>query len=264
MGVDGGWVVRMKKGRSMPEVEILEDALALAHAAVLKFTALADEAIMESGHFVVALSGGSTPQNLYMLLAQPRYISGIDWSKVHIFWGDERCVRPDHPDSNYRMAQLALLDLVHLPIENIHRIHGELAPAQAAARYEDELHHFFGSRALPRFDLILLGMGDDGHTASLFPGSAALLEQERWVLAVDHAAPPLPLVPRITLTLPVLNAAANVIFLVSGSSKAEKLAQALHNIVAPQPLPVQLIRPLNGSLLWLVDRAAAEKLAAGG
>ncbi len=158
------------------------------------------------------------------------------------------------------MARLALLDPAQMPTENIHRIYGEFEPSQAATVYEDELHHFFGIHEVPRFDLILLGLGDDGHTASLFPGSAALRESERWVCVVEHTVPPLPLVPRLTLTLPVLNNAANVLFMVSGSSKAEILSQVLQKTAAREPLPAQLICPINGNLLWLVDHNAAANL----
>jgi 6-phosphogluconolactonase len=182
---------------------------------------------------------------------------------VYIFWSDERCVPPGLPDSNYLMACLALLDPARVPARNIHRIPGELEPLRAAARYEAQLRQFFAGDGLPRFDLILLGLGEDGHTASLFPGSPALHEQERWAVAVEHTTPPPPLVPRVTLTLPVLNAAAHVIYLVSGANKAERLAQVLHGPVALEPLPAQLVSPANGALLWLVDRAAARGLPAG-
>jgi 6-phosphogluconolactonase len=241
----------------MPEIEVLPEARALAEYAARKFITLAAEAISRGGKFAAVLSGGSTPQRMYTLLGKQGYASQIDWPKVHIFWGDERCVPAEHPDSNFAMTRQALLDRVGIPAENIHRIEGELEPALAAIRYEAELKATFGSQSFPRFDLILLGLGEDGHTASLFPGSPALNEHERWVVNVEHITPPPPLVRRITLTLPVLNAAAQVIFLVSGSSKAERLRQVLSDSREPNPLPAQLIIPANGNLLWLVDREAA-------
>jgi len=241
----------------MPEIEVLPEARALAEYAARKFITLAAEAISRGGKFSAALSGGSTHQRMYTLLGKPGYASQIDWPKVHIYWGDERCVPAEHPDSNFAMTRQALLDRVGIPAENIHRIEGELEPALAAIRYEAELKATFGSQNFPRFDLVLLGLGEDGHTASLFPGSPALNEHERWVVNVEHITPPPPLVRRITLTLPVLNAAAQVIFLVSGSSKAERLRQVLSDSREPNPLPAQLIIPANGNLLWLVDREAA-------
>jgi len=172
---------------------------------------------------------------------------------VHVFWGDERCVPPEHPESNYRLAREALLDHVPLPLANIHRIHTEREPAQAAADYERTLRRFFGPGNAPRFDLVLLGLGTDGHTASLFPGTPAVQEHERWVVA--HYVPSLA-AWRVTLTPAVLNAADQVTFLVAGAEKAGVLDRVLNGPCQPDVLPAQVVRPAGGSLLWLVDAAA--------
>ncbi len=236
-----------------------KDAAALAEAAADLFARLAAEAIAARGRFNVALSGGSTPRVLHARLSAPdaKRAARLDWTRVHVFWGDERCVPPDHPDSNYRMARETLLDRVPLPAANVHRIHGELPPERAAAEYERALRAYFGDGSLPRFDLILLGLGEDGHTASLFPGSAALGEAARWAVAVPHSDPPPPPLPRVSLTLPVLNAAAQVVFLVSGAGKAQRLAQVLRR--PGESLPAGRVHP-TGGLLWLVDAAAAQDL----
>lgn len=202
--------------------------------------------------FSLVLSGGSTPRALYELLTET---DEIDWLKVHIFWGDERCVPPDHADSNYRMAREALLDHVPLPHANIHRIRAEQDPEQAAESYEDELRHYLGPDG--RFDLVLLGMGDDGHTASLFPETAALDETERLVLA--NNVPQLE-TWRITLTAPLINRARNVAFLVAGENKAAPLREVLHGPRQPHRYPAQMIAPENGRLVWFVDQAAAANL----
>ncbi|MCG2784211.1 MAG: 6-phosphogluconolactonase [Anaerolineae bacterium] len=221
--------------------------LLVEHAAQL----FAQQAVAARGRFSVALSGGSTPRALYERLASAEFSGRIPWRDIHLFWGDERCVPPDHADSNYRMTAESLLRRVPLPAENIHRIQGELAPHEAAAHYEAGLRAFFGGA--PVFDLVLLGMGDDGHTASLFPDSPALAESARWAVAVEHTSPPPPLVSRVTLTFGVFNAARRVVFLVTGAGKAQKLAE----IRRGADLPAGRIRPPNGDLLWLVDEAAA-------
>ncbi len=250
-------------------ITVYPDAGRLARAVADHFVALASEAIETDGRFAVALAGGSTPKAAYVLLASDEYATGVDWSRVQVFWGDERCVPPDHPDSNYRMAREAWLDQVSLPAENVHRIRGELEPDQAAREYEDVLRIFFsppyrdrkadGNAPVPSFDLILLGMGDDGHTASLFPGTGAIHEQARWVVA--HFVEKLD-TWRITLTPVVINAAANVTFVVSGSGKAERLHQVLNGPCQPDVLPAQIVNPDGGRLRWLVDRAAASSLPA--
>jgi 6-phosphogluconolactonase len=251
----------------MPEIEIVPDTAALAQRAAEQFSGLAGYAIHKRGRFVVALSGGSSPKLMNTLLAAPPFADKINWPKVFVFWGDERCVGPEHADSNYRMARETLLEHVSIPDANIHRVHGELAPEHAAQRYEDELREFFeqggvpaGRQGSPRFDLILLGLGDDGHTASLFPGTPAVRENQRWALAVKHDTPPPPLVDRVTLTPPMINAAANITFLVSGAGKAERLRQVLYDPSNPDRLPAQAVKPKDGKLLWLLDEAAGGKI----
>ena len=235
-----------------PRFVVLPDKEAVSHAAAKRFAALAAQ---HAGArcFAVALSGGSTPRRLFELLAAAPYRERVPWSNVHLFWGDERCVPPDHTDSNYRMTREALLDHVDVPPQNVHRLRGELPPPQAARLYCAELKSVLGP--LPRFDLIMLGMGSDGHTASLFPGSSALQETEREALPTyaSHLDS-----WRVTLTLPVLNRAAHVLFVVSGADKAPALAR----VQAGDPLPAGLVRPHSGTLTWLLDRDAAATAAA--
>jgi 6-phosphogluconolactonase len=238
-------------------VSIHPDAGALARAAAELMTALAERTITARGRFAVALAGGSTPGAVYALLAAKEFAARVDWPRVHVFWGDERCVPPDHPDSNYLLARRALLDHVPIPESNVRRIPGETDPAQAAAAYEQTLRTFFsirGAERFPRFDLILLGMGRDGHTASLFPGTAALHERKHWVVAqyIDGLA-----AWRVTLTPKVINSAARVVFLVSGAEKAERLHEVLHGPRRTDRMPAQIVRPVDGRLEWLVDAAAA-------
>ncbi len=231
-----------------PDIVVLPDLAALTREAADRFISLARSAIAAQGRFTVALSGGSTPRVLYeQLVTQP-----IEWRRVHVFWGDERCVPPEHADSNYGMAQRALLSHVDIPAQNVHRLKGELDPAQAAQEYETELRAIFG--AAPRFDLILLGMGADAHTASLFPGTPALHEQQRWVAAqyVDKLKS-----NRLTLTPPIINGAANVIFLIAGNDKAAALRSVWHAPHDPDRFPAQIVRPPAGHVLWLVDQAAS-------
>lgn len=240
----------------MDKVMKFSDIYTLSRAAAERFVTLARECIEEHGHFSVAFSGGSTPESLYALLATDTYAPRIEWDKVHVFWGDERCVPPKNTDSNYRMAHYALLDLVDIPEANIHRMRGEDPPEEAAATYEQELREFFGEKAAwPRFDLIFLGLGDDGHTASLFPNSDALSVTKDWVTA--HYVKLLR-VWRLTLTAPSINAANNVLFLVSGSKKASVLQKVLQAPYSPDDLPAQMINPIHGSLVWLVDEEAGE------
>lgn len=201
--------------------------------------------------FTVALSGGSTPRELYSRLATPDLASRVKWEAVHLFWGDERCVPPGHPDSNYCMVAETLLARVPIPMSNIHRIHGEMVPDQAALQYENGLRIFFGDS--PCFHLVLLGLGEDGHTASLFPFSPALHEGTHRVVAVPHETPPPPLVPRVTLTLLAINGARQVVFLVSDASKAKRLAE----ILEISSLSARMIQPENGELLRLIDKSAA-------
>jgi 6-phosphogluconolactonase len=241
---------------AQPEIRILKTAPDLFEAAAAEFAARASEAVRVNGRFTVALSGGSTPKTLYALLATK---SAIPWDKIDFFWGDERHVPPDQPESNYRMADEALLSKIPTPPENIFRIHAEEKDAAAAAlQYEQTLKKFFHSAPgqFPRFDLILLGTGPDGHTASLFPGTAALNENQR--LVVSNWVPKFN-THRITFTFPVLNAAACVIFLASGADKAPILHEILENSAAN--LPSQKVQPVNGKLIWLVDEPAASTLS---
>jgi len=234
-------------------VEVYPDPEALAQAVAERFVARAVEAVAARGRFAVALAGGTTPRAAYALLALPHYAARVDWARVHVFWGDERCVPPEHPDSNYRMARQALLEHVPIPLENVHRLRGELDPRQAADACERELRSFFAGGP-PAFDLVLLGLGRDGHTASLFPGAAAPGETGRWAVAEYVEALG---AWRLTLTPVLFNAAAEVIFMVSGADKAERLRQVIVGPYQPQRLPAQAIRPVQGNLRWLVDAAAA-------
>ena len=241
------------------EVVIVPDPESLAHEAAERFAHLAREAAELRGRFGVALSGGSTPQALYRLLALEPYYSQVPWAQVHLFWADERSVPPDHPGSNYRLAYEALIAQVRIPADNVHRIRGELAPDAAARAYDRDLLRFFGGLQ-PRFDLVLLGLGSDGHTASLFPDSVALEETERLAVATTAFYGNRP-AERVTLTLPVLNAARQVLFLVSGADKAKIVLAALAD--GGQVLPAQRVRPAAGMLTWLLDAAAAAYLPTG-
>lgn len=243
-------------------IEVYSDAVRLANAAAEHVIALAGEAIAARGRFSLALSGGSTPRALYTLLATDKFASRVDWSRVHFFWGDERYVPTTHADSNYRMARETLLDKVPTPAHNVHPMPTEMDPAAAAAEYERILGEFFACPGqavggAPKFDLVLLGMGEDGHTASLFPGTAVLTEKKRWVVAHDVQQLG---AWRITLTPVAINAAAHVTFVISGESKARRLQQVIEGPFQPQALPAQLVSPTHGHLLWLVDAAAASHL----
>lgn len=223
----------------------------------------AARAIAERGRFTLALSGGDTPKPVYARLAATTCRDRIDWSKVLIFFGDERCVPPDDPRSNYLMARNALFDRVPIPPGNIYRIRGEEEPGKAAEQYREALRRTFGGDAAaggpPRdgFDLILLGMGENGHTASLFPGLAAVTETVRWVMAfyVEAAG-----MWRVTVTPVVINAARKAAFIVSGAKKAETLHRVLEGPRRPLELPSQVVRPVSGELHWLLDRPAAARL----
>lgn len=247
------------------DVRILDDAEALTRAAAEEFGRRVRERVEQAGFVTVALSGGSTPRGLYALLAEPREpAASLPWERIHLFWGDERDVPPDDPLSNFRMVRETLLSKVQVPADHVHRIRAEVGDAARAAwEYEQELRRFFGVAPgqVPPFDLVLLGMGADGHTASLFPGSDALRERERLVVApwIEKLQ-----ARRITLTPPVLNGAACVLFLVHGADKAEALRAVLEGetFSGDDALPARSVRPAHGELIWLVDRAAARFLAA--
>jgi 6-phosphogluconolactonase len=217
---------------------------------------LARVAISERGRFTWALAGGSTPKELYQLLASAELATQVEWTKVEVFWGDERCVPPDSDQSNYRMAAEALLSHLPVPAAQVHRMAGELAPNAAADGYNVDLQRAFPTAQYPNvppsFDLVLLGMGDDGHTASLFPGSAALHANTQWTCAVQKGEQ-----WRLTLTFPVLNAAREVAFLVTGAGKRTMLENVLHADAAPAPWPAAFVRPTQGRVRWFVDRDAA-------
>ena len=228
--------------------------------AAQKFTDMTKEAIARSGRMMVALAGGSTPKALYKLLTNEPYRSSVEWEKVHIFWGDERHVPPDHQDSNYRMARESLLSKVPVVSGQVYRIEGETANAgDAAQAYEEVLRKVFGlsEKEVPRFDLILLGMGPDGHTASLFPGTDAVHESSRWVVApwVEKIQ-----THRVTMTSVVLNHARHVLFLVSGEDKASALEAVLEGPSLPDEYPSQVIAPESGEVTWLIDEGAASLL----
>ena len=247
-------------------VEIFSTAAQLATAAAERFVEVAHAAIDATGSFSVALSGGSTPRALFATLASPAYSARVDWPHVRLFWGDERCVPPDDAQSNYRVARELLLDRVPVRPENVHRIRGEDAPWTASKQYERELRAAFGTadgppRGTPgaRFDLVLLGLGDNGHTASLFPHFRSVHDQTRWVMAEDVATLDM---WRITLTPVVLNQAAEVLFLVAGREKAAILRRVLYGARDTDELPAQAIVPADGRLRWFVDAAAASDLSA--
>jgi 6-phosphogluconolactonase len=237
-------------------VEVWRDLQELCSRAAELLIGIAREAVTARDAFTVALSGGKTPKALYELLRDDTMAARLPWEKTHVFWSDERCVPPDDPESNYRLANQSLLAHVPVPREQIHRMHGEdLDPQHAAEDYAAELENHFGAGD-PRFSLILLGMGEDGHTASLFPHSPVLADREHTVAApyVEKLA-----AYRLTLTLRTLNAAATVMFLVSGEEKATALKAALEDVADDDgSVPARLVRPKRGELVWLVDEAAAK------
>jgi 6-phosphogluconolactonase len=228
-----------------------------AHAAE-EIAHFAGEAICTHGEFDLCLSGGSTPAAVYELLGTRFHLS-VDWKEVQFFWGDERCVPPDDPASNYAMTNRTLLSKLALRPEQVHRIKGELTPTTAASEYEDELRRFFklSDRGFPRFNLALLGLGDNSHTASLFPGLPVLHEAERIAVPVEvedaHRY-------RVTLTAPVFNHAERVMFLVAGESKQQAVRNVLKGPRDPDRYPAQLIAPVDGEVMWLLDAAAARLL----
>ncbi len=240
-----------------PDVRVFDTAEEVARAAALRFVEAAREAVAARGAFSVALAGGSTPKRVYELLAGADFCGAVDWRNAHVFFGDERCVPPDDAESNYRMASEALLSRVPVPAQNVHRIEGVGDAAANASAYESEMRGLFGDVEWPRLDHVLLGMGDDGHTASLFPGTDALNEGRLWAAPnwVEKLG-----AWRVTLTAPAINSARDVLFLVTGAGKAGRLREVLRGGRDPSRLPSQLISPAGGALSWYVDRAAAAKL----
>jgi 6-phosphogluconolactonase len=250
----------MGNQKTNPDLHIFKDKESLAKAAAEAFVAAAAEAVASSGKFLVALSGGSTPQALFQRLAHSPYLTQIEWPATHVFWGDERLVPPDDPGSNYYHAYQLLLNKVPIPPSHIHRVRGELSPQDAIEDYERQLQAMaVGGASWPQFDLALMGMGADGHTASLFPGSSAVTENTRPVLNVvaDYDGRP---AQRVTLTPPVFNDARQVLFLVSGANKAPALAAVLGGSPEIGKWPAQSIQPVSQNLIWFVDQAAANLL----
>lgn len=244
------------------DVAVQADADAVGLAAAEQFVKLARSSILARGRFMVVLSGGSTPRRLYQRLAAAPFRDRIDWGRVEVFWGDERGVPPHHPESNYGMALAALLVQVPVQRRSIHRMVAEIPdPAAAARKYQLEIARAFEMDETgrpPSFDLVLLGMGSDGHTASLFPRDPALREGRRWAVSVE--APQRPPPSRITLTAPILNRAREIRVLVTGADKAATLQAVLRGPHEPERRPIQLIAPENGRMIWLADAAAAGAL----
>ncbi len=245
-----------------PHLLIKEDSTQLAMAAADIFVRTAIQSVEENGRFAVAISGGSTPRKMHRLLAEPPHVSKIPWDRTHLFWVDDRCVPGTHPASNYGAAKKDFLSRVPIPESQIHPIPRRMPPDESARQYQETITGFFHLSAggVPAFDLIFLGMGTDGHTASLFPGATALNNRnrngkDRLAVAVKGGNPD---IYRVTLTLPVLNHARNIVFLVSGKEKAPMLRTILND--PKKDLPAQQVQPGHGKLTWLTDRAAASLL----
>jgi 6-phosphogluconolactonase len=243
----------------MTQLHVFPDHPSFVNGSADFIADVAAGAIAERGRFTIALSGGGTPKPIYARLATADYRDRIAWEKVHIFFGDERCVPPDDARSNYRMVSQAWFNHSPIPAENIHRIRGEDDPALEALRYEQDIAGLYRSARLPAFDLILLGMGDNGHTASLFPGTTVLRETVRWVVAqyVEVMT-----TWRVTFTAPLINAARHVAFLAESAGKSQMLWNVLEGPFQPDVWPSQLIQPVSGELHWLVDAAAAARVGA--
>jgi 6-phosphogluconolactonase len=241
-------------------IEVYPDLESLSQAAAALLVEQANQAVTARGRFSLSLAGGATPRRTYELLAAPPLKDQAPWDRVHVFWGDERCVPLNDSRSNARLAKEAWLDRVPIPGTQIHPINCDRNPVAAARQYEAQLREFFAGQP-PILDLVLLGLGPDGHTASLFPGTPVLREAERWTAAVHVAEAGF---HRVTLTAPLINQAGMVAFLVAGKSKAEVLREVLHGPRDPARLPAQLIQPYNGELRWLTDLAAAGSLVRDG
>ncbi len=243
-----------------PELHIFADAQALVRAAATLFVRIGQEAMRERGRFLVALSGGNTPKSLYAVLTSQEFAPQLDWSNVHFLFGDERAVPPTHSDSNFALANTMLFTPLNIPPANIHRMRGEDSPETAASHYESILRGLTATSSgqWPMLDLVLLGMGEDGHTASLFPGTPALREQRRWVVP---GLSPQGTRSRITLTLGVINHASVILFLVTGGNKATVVRRVIESRAdAADFYPAAQVRPETGRLLWYLDRAAASEM----
>ena len=240
------------------QVVIYPDTNTLSHEAAQYIVRLATEAIVSHGRFSIAISGGSPPRVLYGLLGDEPYRNQINWSQVEIFWSDERCVPPDSSDSNYQLAQEVLFSKLSISASQIHRMPADKPDRDAASlEYTQEMQRAFGTDGIPSFDLLQLGMGPEGHTASLFPHQPSLHEQQRLVMPVNVPKPP---PPRLTFTPPLLNAAKHVLFLVTGSDKADAVQAVLEGGYQPEEYPAQIVRPPHGDVTWMLDTAAAGKL----
>jgi 6-phosphogluconolactonase len=242
------------------DLVILPDPAALAEEAARRFVALAQAAIADHGRFTVALSGGSTPRAMYERLGQSPLSESVSWANVHIFWGDERMVPPDDVESSYRMARETLLAHVPIPAANIYPVPTVGGtPEAAASAYEETLVAVFGAD-LPRFDLILLGIGPDGHTASLFPGQPEPVRPSAALVVAVHNAPKPP-PTRVSFTYRLINAAANVLFVISGADKATALREVLRGPIDVARLPAQGVRLKQGTIVWLVDAEVAREIS---
>lgn len=240
------------------QIALYADTDTLSLEAARYIVRLANEAVVSHGRFSIALSGGTTPRKLYGMLGDEPYRSQIDWALVDIFWSDERCVPPDSEDSNYLLAQQVLLNKIPIPAAQIHRMPADEPDRDAASQaYTEEMRRIFATNGIPSFDLIQLGMGPEGHTASLFPHQASLHEQQRLVMPVSVPKPP---PPRLTFTPPILNAAHNVLFLVTGTDKADAVQAVLEGAYNPDEYPAQIVRPTHGEVVWMLDTKAASKL----
>lgn len=239
-------------------VMVFPDGDQLSHAAARYVVQVANEALAAHGRFTIALSGGSTPKKLYGLLALEPYRNQIDWTKAEIFWSDERCVPPDDAESNYHLAYEVMLSKLPIPTGQIHRMPADQSDRVAASvAYEEELRRVFGTDGVPSFDLLQLGMGPEGHTASLFPHQASLRETERLVIPVTVPKPP---PARLTFTPPVLNAAKHILFLVTGAEKADAVRAVLEGDYQPEEYPAQIVHSRQGEVTWMLDTDAASKL----
>jgi 6-phosphogluconolactonase len=241
----------------MSRIQVTESVADLNRAAAESFVRATTHAVQARGSCVVALTGGTTSKGVYHLLAEPSFASRVPWDRIEFFWGDERHVPPDHAESNYRMAFEAMLSKVPVNSSQLHRMRGDIDADQAAREYEAAMRTRFGDVTWPCFDLIHLGVGTDGHTASLFPGTSALDERRRWCVAnwVEKLN-----AFRITLTFPVLNAARSLVFIVNGAAKAPVVREILGAADRTPPLPARLVRPTDGDLVWMLDRDAAAQL----
>jgi len=243
----------------MNAIKIFPDLESWTKEAVTNFLHIADDSLNKRGVFTVALSGGGTPIPVYREMGIAGNTKQLPWSDIHLFWGDERHVPPDHEKSNFKMVKEQLLDQIPIPEDNVHRVPAEMEARMAAFSYEEVLRGFFDGER-PQFDLVFLGLGEDGHTASLFPHSAGLNEEERWFIANFS---PQKEEWRLTLTKNAINSARNIVVLVRGRSKATMMAEVLTGPVEPEDKPIQLISPEDGNLIWILDREAAQMLPDG-